>query len=204
LGLILNFPLNMFPPFLLFAAIFLLSGWFQKYYLAERASKNILTYIFGYWSGTFPLAITVYLSYIMDTENEEKSEKTFTSKVAAGVVGASLLISSIRLVPEFSAKVGLGITQALISEISLNLLYLLPALLVIVFYREVTLSKGLLPNSFSNLQKEEIVEVASYGALMVFAFGVSTYIIENFLIQLSLWQLFLGFYLMYLAAKLLN
>lgn len=201
---ILHFPLNIFPPFLLFVAIFLMSGWFQKYYIAERASKNILSYIFGYWSGTFPLAITVYLSYIMDTEHEEKGEEIFYSKVAAAVIGASVLISSIRIVPKFSAKIGLSINQVLISEISLNLLYLLPAILIIIFYREVTFSSGILPESFGKLQKEEIVEATSYGTLMVFAFGVSTYAIENFLIQFSLPKLFLAFYGLYLAANLLN
>lgn len=137
--IVLSLPLNMLIPLAIFSPVFIFADYFQKFYLGSEAIKYPIKYIIGFWAGSFPIAISVYLGHMKKIQIPEGKEKIFTSKISASIVSSSILIASIRIIPPIISSYGIKTSPEVISRTVLSLIYLLPATLVFIIYRNFTL-----------------------------------------------------------------
>lgn len=122
--------LALYTPFLIGAI------YFEQFYLAEQAALNPLNYILGYSLGTFAISISVYLGYVRNLDTPiEIEERIVQRKILASTLGASMFISSIRWAPILLEKLGYTLSGDFLIRLSLQLIYLIPATGLFLFYR---------------------------------------------------------------------
>ncbi|MFB6241743.1 MAG: hypothetical protein ABEJ36_02975 [Candidatus Nanosalina sp.] len=224
----LEFVRNLILPLVLFTLSFIFAHYFQEYYLQKTALENFFHYIIGYWAGVFPIASFIYIGYMNESKPPPETEKIFTSKLSASIIGSTVVVSGIRVIPPFLSRFGVPIKSSIISGVVLNLIYLLPIILIFILYRNFTIhgdisrnhkikrkfeerveelqetyqdidweeedTENILENEDSEknsriipeidlgLEKGEVKDGIINGNLMIIILGITTYLVEKYLI----------------------
>lgn len=224
----LEFVRNLIVPLLLFSLSFIFAHYFQEYYLQKTALENLSHYIIGYRAGVFPIASFIYVGYMNESKPSPETEKIFTSKLSASIIGSTVVISGIRVIPPFIRRFGVPIKSSTISSVVLNLIYLLPVTLIFILYRNFTLhgdisknhkikrrfeerveeiqenyqnldleedteeildkedsnvNSRIIPEIDLGLEKGELKDGIINGNLMIVILGITTYLVEKYLIH---------------------